>query len=523
MQQVDELLSSNSFLIAAGYLKGATINLVPVRIQAGGTAEWSSQGARRKQLSYSFLFNDNQTLQGTTQAVGYTISYSQNITRSNDVSLACSILEVKNSGVSQEYTPICFIAWRHQFQQVPNFIIPERHGTISGNVFRDDNSKGVLERGMQPMPEVEIMLDDRRRTLTRADGSYRFSSVPRGTHRITAAYHSPEPFFFTTTSDLEVEENATVNFGIGYSLSGLTGQVLNDAGQGVAAVTVVILGRGLKWSASTEGDGSFFVSALVAGDYSVQVDPDSLPSGYSADALVEPQRVTVGASTPGKAAFTARALRSVSGRVLRYDSKTGRYVPVMRAQVLLREPGLTTMTDPMGRYLFRDLAAGTYTLSVQNEPPTSMYTVRLGAQPLNLINVDFRLSRPVPPDAPAQAALPVQPPPLAAAALNSRSGTAQQHNVLGRQLSKEGRYREAIVELTEALRIAPDYALAFNARGFARLMLHDPARAIEDLDKAILLNPSYGNAYHIRAIARRTIGDAPGAAADLQRSQQLAH
>jgi tetratricopeptide (TPR) repeat protein len=194
----------------------------------------------------------------------------------------------------------------------------------------------------------------------------------------------------------------------------------------------------------------------------------------------------------------------------------------MRAQVLLREAGLTTMTDPMGRYLFRDLAAGTYTLSVQNEPQTSMHTVRLGARPLDLINVDFRLSRPAPPDA-APAALPVQPPPLAAGPLNSRSGTAQQHNILGRQLSKEGRYREAIVELTEALRIAPDFALAFNARGFARLMLHDSARAIEDLDKAILLNPSYGHAYHIRAIARRTIGDAPGAAADLQRSQQLAH
>ena len=35
VQQVDELLSSDAFLIAAGYIKGATINLVPVRTQAG--------------------------------------------------------------------------------------------------------------------------------------------------------------------------------------------------------------------------------------------------------------------------------------------------------------------------------------------------------------------------------------------------------------------------------------------------------------------------------------------------------
>ena len=51
---------------------------------------------------------------------------------------------VKNPGSPQEYSPICFIAWRHQFQHVPYFIIPERHGTIAGNVFRDDQSTGIF-------------------------------------------------------------------------------------------------------------------------------------------------------------------------------------------------------------------------------------------------------------------------------------------------------------------------------------------------------------------------------------------
>jgi hypothetical protein len=417
---------------------------------------------------------------------------------------------------------MCFISWRHQFQHVPYFIVPERHGTITGNVFRDDQSTGILATGMRPMPEVEIMLDDRRRTLTLADGSFRFPDVPRGTHRIMAMYRSREPFFFTTASDLEVDEDAKVNFGIGYSLSGLMGQVLNDAGQGVAGVTVVLRSRGRKWSATTESDGGFFVSSLVAGDYDVQADEDSLPTGYSSDALGQPQRVTVGASSPGKAAFTVRAFRNISGRVLIYDSKAGRYVPVNRAQVILRELGLTTITDLTGRYLFRDLAAGSYTILVQNQAQTSTHTVRLGDQPVDLINVDFQISSPAP-DVPAPVVLPVNSRLLATDALDSRSDAEQQHNLLGRQLSKAGRYREAIVELTEAIRIAPDFALAFNARGFAVVMLHDWARAIEDLDKAILLNPSYGNAYEIRAIARRTIGDALGAAADLKRSQQLAH
>jgi hypothetical protein len=453
---------------------------------------------------------------------------------------------LKNPGSLEIYTPVCLAAWRHQFQHVPYIIIPERRGTITGIVFRDDRSTGEFTAGMPPMPEVEVMLDDRRRTLTRTDGSYRFPNVPRGKHKIEAIYTSREPFFFTTPSDLEVDEDARVNFGIGYTLSGLTGQVLNDAGEGIAGVNIAVESRGKKWSATTEGDGGFFVSSLVAGDYDVQADENSLPAGYSADALGEPQRVTVGASAPGKAAFTVRALRSISGRVLSYDTRAAQYVAVSGAQVVLGEPGLTTTTDLMGRYLFRDLAAGSYTLSVLNEAETPANRVRLGGSPIDLANVDFQIIGAVASDAPAPAApavkpqplaipaptaLPVAPPaepptkpqPVEAKILDSRLAAAQQHNLLGRQLSKAGRYREAIVELTEALRIAPDFALALTARGFALFMLHDPARAIDDLDKAILLNPNYGNAYHLRATAKKAIGDTAGAEADLKRAQQLTH
>jgi tetratricopeptide (TPR) repeat protein len=109
----------------------------------------------------------------------------------------------------------------------------------------------------------------------------------------------------------------------------------------------------------------------------------------------------------------------------------------------------------------------------------------------------------------------VKPDPLAA--------TAQQHNMLGRQLTKAGRYREALVELTEALRIAPDFTLALNARGFVLVLLHEWAAAIEDLDRAIRLNPNYSNAYRVRAAARKSSGDVVGAAADLRKARQLAH
>jgi len=75
--------------------------------------------------------------------------------------------------------------------------------------------------------------------------------------------------------------------------------------------------------------------------------------------------------------------------------------------------------------------------------------------------------------------------------------------------------------LTLAVAAKPDLALAWNARGYAYLLLHDHASAIQDFDRAIELNPKYANAYRNRGAARKAAGDVNGAAADLERAKQL--
>src|SRR5215471_13753637 len=100
-------------------------------------------------------------------------------------------------------------------------IIPERHGVISGRVFRDDGSKGAYEPDMPPMEHALVVLDDNRRLETGADGSFRFTGVRLGRHHLVVSYRSSRPTFFSTQSEVDVAENATVNFGIGFSLSGL--------------------------------------------------------------------------------------------------------------------------------------------------------------------------------------------------------------------------------------------------------------------------------------------------------------
>jgi len=108
-------------------------------------------------------------------------------------------------------------------------------------------------------------------------------------------------------------------------------------------------------------------------------------------------------------------------------------------------------------------------------------------------------------------------PPKPASPAGARA--AEAHHRLGRELSSKGEFHKAVDELTEALKLKPDFPLALNARGFAYFRLRDYKRAIADLDEAIRLDPRYSNAYRNRAAARRALGDKAGAEEDLRKSQ----
>ena len=162
VQQVDQLLSSDAFLIAAGYIKGASINLVPVRTQIGGTADWSTRGAHKRDLSYNFLYNDNQALLGSTLAVVHTLAFTQSITRSDTLSLSCSIMGLKNPGRRRRIHADLLgcleapVPTRALFRSFPSGAGPSREMS-----FETTSPRESSRRHMPPMPEVEVMLDDR--------------------------------------------------------------------------------------------------------------------------------------------------------------------------------------------------------------------------------------------------------------------------------------------------------------------------------------------------------------------------
>ena len=61
---------------------------------------------------------------------------------------------------------------------------------------------------------------------------------------------------------------------------------------------------------------------------------------------------------------------------------------------------------------------------------------------------------------------------------------------------KEKQYQESIEVLTEVIRIAPDFAEAYNQRAIAYFLLDEWRKSIEDCEKAVELNP-----YHFGAVA----------------------
>jgi tetratricopeptide (TPR) repeat protein len=79
----------------------------------------------------------------------------------------------------------------------------------------------------------------------------------------------------------------------------------------------------------------------------------------------------------------------------------------------------------------------------------------------------------------------------------------------------------ALEDYDEAIRLKPDYAYAYNNRGAARFNQGDSEEALEDYDEAIRIKPDYAEALSNRGLARLDEGDRKGAFADFDQAIRL--
>jgi tetratricopeptide (TPR) repeat protein len=87
------------------------------------------------------------------------------------------------------------------------------------------------------------------------------------------------------------------------------------------------------------------------------------------------------------------------------------------------------------------------------------------------------------------------------------SSEADKYFSLGNECLDKEDYEGAINNYTQAIKINPNHAIAYNHRGVARFQSEDNQGAIDDWTQAIKINPNDPNAYQNRGLAHYDLGD----------------
>jgi tetratricopeptide (TPR) repeat protein len=87
----------------------------------------------------------------------------------------------------------------------------------------------------------------------------------------------------------------------------------------------------------------------------------------------------------------------------------------------------------------------------------------------------------------------------------------------------KGDLEGALQDYNEAIRLKPDFAEAFNNRGEARRDKGDEEGALQDFNEAIRLKPDYAEAFNNRAVTRRKRGNMKGALRDFSEAIRLGY
>jgi tetratricopeptide (TPR) repeat protein/S1-C subfamily serine protease len=110
--------------------------------------------------------------------------------------------------------------------------------------------------------------------------------------------------------------------------------------------------------------------------------------------------------------------------------------------------------------------------------------------------------------------------PVAAVVVPSQQ-TADDVFLQGVDKAIAGKLQEAITDFDQAIRLNPNFAVAYYSRGSTRRELGDKKGAITDFDQAIRLNPNDAGFYSNRGVVRNDLGDKKGAIADYTQAIRL--
>jgi hypothetical protein len=283
----------------------------------------------------------------TMDALIATLTYSHRFGTSTD--LYGSYSSWRKGLLARATTGSAFeIGVRQRFDGIPQFL--QRGGAITGIVFLDPEMRGVRGDGTTAIADIGLMLDGTRSVHTDRNGAYAFRNVAAGSHRVAVELTAERAAFFTTPSHAYVDAGGSHDFGFVWSPARINGRVMSDAHTGIAGTVVSLeAASGARITATTDSDGDFAV-AVPPGSYRGSLAPETLPPGYALSTDIK-RGVIATVEQPLTLTFEVLALRSIGGKAS------------PRATVRIEPLGRTAIADASGRYVFRSLPAGNFTIT----------------------------------------------------------------------------------------------------------------------------------------------------------------
>lgn len=371
-------LRENAVLQQLGILESSTIDLAPMRMQAGWDLAWFGGGESRRQLRMRLLVNRVERVSSMTQTVGASLSYSQRLSDATDIFATISEWRTQVNHAPARVLPSFDLGVRHRFDGLDGLF--DRGGAISGLVFADEELTGEPENA-RGVAGAEVELDGKARQKTGADGRFAFTGVRGGSHRVVVRTPEMKDAYFTTPATVEASRGEVVNFGVATTPARLFGTVSSDAGRGVGGVRLVLKRGTRSLTATTLSDGAFSFVA-TPGEWELELMVDSIPAGY----LIEGagmRTVMLDRATPLEVKFALKTNRSISGKVLAAQ---------LPATITIRETGRKITTTAGGEYSLRGLPSGSVTLQVAAGGAEWTRAVALPQEPAMIRNVDFGIA-----------------------------------------------------------------------------------------------------------------------------------
>jgi len=259
------------------------------------------------------------------------------------------------------------------FQWISQTVV---RGRIRGRVFVDQRIRGLNDPQDPGLRGIRVVLDDGREVKTDANGDFQFSGLEARIYTVTVPLDQfPTPVRMTTPSPIRVNltqhRTAEVPFGV-VNFARVLGVAFNDyMMQGLRAPDAPGIG-GLKLTlhqapdrtltTACESGGDYEFSNLEPGQYTVEVDPASLPANY--ELVSRTFDISVQPASSFVLDVPVRAIRTISGVLLFQEHSGTAEAPRPIANAAVEAGGQRTHTAADGTFLLRNLPAGEMTLRI---------------------------------------------------------------------------------------------------------------------------------------------------------------